>query len=342
MKLKTLLLTATAVAALTGTARAGDWYVGLEGGANWIRDEKFVFDGGPLVNTKFKAGWGAFGTVGYDWGHLRTELELGYRHNNIDFFDSVPTSSGKFDEFSAMANAVWDIPVSSRLDLSLGAGLGADNIMYESKLFHPLTIDDTDWVFAWQLIAGLNFHATSNIDVVLNYRYFNAVDPEFSELQAGAPPVLHSDAYEDVNKHTLTLGLRYSFGYTEPATPPPAPMPPPPPPPAAPRQFIVFFGFSKCNITAEADAVLSEAASAAKSTGSASISIVGHTDTVGSPKANQKLSECRAEAAKSNLVGKGIPAGAIGTTGKGESELMVQTGDNVKEPQNRRATVDLN
>ena len=106
------------------------------------------------------------------------------------------------------------------------------------------------------------------------------------------------------------------------------------PPPPAPKQFIIF--------TAEADAVLSEAASAAKSTGAASVKIVGHTDTVGSNKYNQKLSECRANAAKTNLVGKGVSEGAISTSGKGESELMVQTGDSVKEPQNRRATVDLN
>jgi outer membrane protein OmpA-like peptidoglycan-associated protein len=33
--------------------------------------------------------------------------------------------------------------------------------------------------------------------------------------------------------------------------------------------------------------------------------------------------------------------GTITTSGKGETELMVQTGNGVKEPQNRRATVDL-
>jgi OOP family OmpA-OmpF porin len=110
----------------------------------------------------------------------------------------------------------------------------------------------------------------------------------------------------------------------------------------APKHFVIFFGFGKCNVTAEADSVLSEAAAAAKNGGSASVSIVGHTDTVGSGKANQRLSECRADAAKSNMVGKGVPASAITTSGRGESELMVQTGDNVKEPQNRRANIDLN
>ena len=139
-------------------------------------------------------------------------------------------------------------------------------------------------------------------------------------------------------KHTLSIGFRY--GFDEPP-PPPAPAPPMAAPPPPPSHFIIFFGFNKCNITAEADSVLSEAASAAKSMGSASVTIVGHTDTVGSNKYNQKLSECRAHAAESNLEGKGVPKGAISASGKGETELMVQTGDGVKEPQNRRATVDL-
>jgi outer membrane protein OmpA-like peptidoglycan-associated protein len=31
----------------------------------------------------------------------------------------------------------------------------------------------------------------------------------------------------------------------------------------------------------------------------------------------------------------------IVTSAKGETELLVQTGDNTKEPQNRRTTIDL-
>ena len=87
---------------------------------------------------------------------------------------------------------------------------------------------------------------------------------------------------------------------------------------------------------------MGEAASTAKTVGSASVVIVGHTDTVGSNAYNQKLSQCRANAAKTNLVAKGISAGSISTNGRGEDELLVKTGDGVKEPQNRRATIDLN
>jgi outer membrane protein OmpA-like peptidoglycan-associated protein len=110
---------------------------------------------------------------------------------------------------------------------------------------------------------------------------------------------------------------------------------------AAPKQFIVFFGFNKSNLTAEAARVVTEAAEAAKKHGSASISVVGHTDTVGSNEYNMRLSMRRSQAVKDGLMANGITADMITTGGRGEAELMVQTGDSVKEPQNRRATIDL-
>jgi OOP family OmpA-OmpF porin len=112
--------------------------------------------------------------------------------------------------------------------------------------------------------------------------------------------------------------------------------------PAGPsRQFIVFFGFNKYNLTSAALRVIAEAVIAAKETGSATVLITGHTDTVGSPDFNQRLSMRRSNAVKSEMVRQGVSAAAISTTGRGETELLVQTNDNVKEPQNRRATIDV-
>ncbi|MDZ4738375.1 MAG: OmpA family protein [Alphaproteobacteria bacterium] len=103
----------------------------------------------------------------------------------------------------------------------------------------------------------------------------------------------------------------------------------------------VFFGFNKTNISAEAQRVIEDAAATAKQLGSASIIIVGHTDSSGSNEYNQALSERRSSSVRSALVNLGIADEKIEASGKGESELIVQTGDGVKEPQNRRATIDL-
>jgi OOP family OmpA-OmpF porin len=68
---------------------------------------------------------------------------------------------------------------------------------------------------------------------------------------------------------------------------------------------------------------------------------VAHADSSGSPAYNQRLSERRASAVRAALAANGIPAANITTEGRGEGDLLVQTDDGVKEPQNRRATIDM-
>ncbi len=88
-----------------------------------------------------------------------------------------------------------------------------------------------------------------------------------------------------------------------------------------------------------ADRVIGDAVASISKSGGAKIHVVGHTDSSGSPAYNQKLSIRRADAVKKALVAKGIPATAVTTEGKGESQLLVQTGPNVREPSNRRAQI---
>ncbi|MCB1570815.1 MAG: OmpA family protein, partial [Xanthomonadales bacterium] len=45
------------------------------------------------------------------------------------------------------------------------------------------------------------------------------------------------------------------------------------------------------------------------------VSVVGHTDSIGTEAYNQGLSERRAESAKAHLVSRGIPADQIDTRG---------------------------
>jgi outer membrane protein OmpA-like peptidoglycan-associated protein len=302
------------------------WYVGLEGGWSTVEDTSLPAPG--YLDIEFESGLAVFGTVGIASDHWRYELEVGYRTNNTDAINGVGINDSELNEWSGFLNVLYDIPVGSRWSLRLGAGAGVDNATFDDHLGRR----DDDTVFALQGIAGLTYRVTDHWDLAVNYRRLWAASPE---LHIG--PVA-SDM--DLDKHTVTIGLRY--GYDDPPAPPVAIAPPPPPAPPQVKQFIVFFGFGKSNLTAEAQAVVAEAAAAAKAQGTARIVIVGHTDTVGSSAANDALSLRRAGAVKDELTRLGISSDAISATGKGETELMVQTGDGVKEPQNRRATIDLN
>ncbi|MGY9106412.1 MAG: OmpA family protein, partial [Alphaproteobacteria bacterium] len=102
-----------------------------------------------------------------------------------------------------------------------------------------------------------------------------------------------------------------------------------------------FFDFDKSDLTAEAQDVVTQAVAEAMRTGRVRIEITGHTDSVGSAAYNQALSERRAQVVKDEMVRLNVPEGGIATGGRGFDELLVQTGPGVREPQNRRAIIDL-
>jgi len=124
------------------------------------------------------------------------------------------------------------------------------------------------------------------------------------------------------------------------------PSPPPPPPPLvamAPtvQHFAVFFDFDRYALTPEAREVVHRAVDVAQETGMVRIKITGHTDTVGSASYNMRLSIRRARAVKDEMVQDGLSPGQILIEGRGFHDPLVPTGPGVREPQNRRAIIDL-
>jgi outer membrane protein OmpA-like peptidoglycan-associated protein len=108
-----------------------------------------------------------------------------------------------------------------------------------------------------------------------------------------------------------------------------------------PANYVVYFGFDKWNLTDAARSTLDEVIAAVQSMGATALSVVGHADTVGSVEYNQGLSERRADSVADYLEERGIPRGAMTLAGRSELEPAVQTGDNVREPLNRRVEITL-
>ncbi len=135
------------------------------------------------------------------------------------------------------------------------------------------------------------------------------------------------------------LGVKVKLGGSSPVAA--APVPPPPPPVVPKTNYIVFFDFDRSNITADAQRVIDEAATAAKAGNSTRVQLTGHTDRAGSEQYNMALSLRRGEAVKQALIARGIPANAIVIIGRGESQPLVPTADGVREPQNRRVEIVL-
>jgi outer membrane protein OmpA-like peptidoglycan-associated protein len=94
-------------------------------------------------------------------------------------------------------------------------------------------------------------------------------------------------------------------------------------------------------LTADASRVVSEAAAYARNGRAARVVVVGHADTSGSAAYNIRLSERRAKTVADALVAGGVNGSTVSVDWKGESAPAVSTGDGVKEPLNRRATINI-
>lgn len=346
MTIKTIALAGATLSlflAASHEAKAADgWYASVEGGAVWVDEWEHLrtkiyrcYSITTPAEAVFETGWAALGALGYAMHNWRVEFEGGYRTNEIDSYDkngwSIEPVSGELTEISAMLNAIYDVPLSQVLSLSVGVGAGGDYADINIDLPWK-SIAYNDWRLAYQGIAGVNYAITHNLAMFVNYRYLY-VDME--EFQASETLIVDG---EDFQKHTASVGLRYAFA-PPPQEPPLAPPAPPQPAPPVEREFLVFFGFNKSVLTPQALETIRQAATAATQMGTANIRVVGHTDRSGSLNYNKALSMRRAEAVKKALVAEGVMGSAIGIRGRGETEPLVQTADGMREPQNRRVQI---
>jgi len=341
MRLRSVVLAGVAAAALSaGPAMANDtqgWYLGL--GVGYDHMEPIDAITAPPLSAHARLGQQDMalvaGSFGYKWAsNLRMEFEVGYSSHD-QHQDNPPFAghlSGTNTLKSALVNFIYDWNLGNRMSLSLGGGVGAGalDMSIRDSLFPALkVIRGQHTEFMWQGILGLNYEWTPSTELFIDYRYRSAeIDRGYASDFAALTPIHVAQAQE----HVAMLGIRW---YLDNAPPPP----PPPPPPV--KTFIVFFDFDKSNLTDKAQEVVQEAVRTAKANGFVKVLVTGHTDTVGSDSYNQALSIRRAQSVKDEMVREGMDGGTIDIVGKSFHDPLVPTGPGVREPQNRRAVIDL-
>jgi len=99
----------------------------------------------------------------------------------------------------------------------------------------------------------------------------------------------------------------------------------------------VLFDFDKYDIREDARPVLSQLADVLSAMPDAAVTIVGHTDSMGSDDYNQNLSEDRANSAQTWLADAGVPS-PMTTTGKGETSPVApnEQADGSDNPEGRQ------
>lgn len=104
-------------------------------------------------------------------------------------------------------------------------------------------------------------------------------------------------------------------------------------------KYIVFFDWDEYTLNPGAISILDFAAAEAKTRSLVAIELVGHTDTSGTDAYNQKLSMQRANVVRDAMVQRGVDPSLMSVTHRGENQLLVETGDDVREPANRRTEI---
>ena len=98
----------------------------------------------------------------------------------------------------------------------------------------------------------------------------------------------------------------------------------------------IYFDVNKATIKPESEVRLNKVLKTLQTYSDISVEISGHTDSDGSAKSNQKLSEARAESVKDWLVKKGIDAKRISTVGQGEDKPVADNKTKEGKQKNRR------
>lgn len=182
--------------ALPAVAEIGP-YLGVEAGAS-INPKAAVrvTSGGTLATDAFSFRSGLVGgaVAGYALpGHLRPELEVNYRRNNVK-----NTGLG-VSAITIMGNAWYDFE-ANRSYFYLGGGIGDLHLRLSGG-----GTGATDDVFGGQLGTGAGFFATPELSLGIDYRY-----------AMGFSRASYTNATQRIQlryrSQTVMLGIRYSFG----------------------------------------------------------------------------------------------------------------------------------
>lgn len=111
--------------------------------------------------------------------------------------------------------------------------------------------------------------------------------------------------------------------------------------PPAPIHFTLYFRFESDDLTDESRALLPQILNTVKTRPLPEVLVVGHTDTMGTARANIELGQTRANTVRNMLIQVGIDPSMIEVRSHGEADLLVKTADETPEPRNRRVEISV-
>jgi len=184
--MRKIAFVAIAALLIVGPARADVVdYAELFGGVSASPD--LGWGGG---SSEMDPGFNVGGSFGWNVAsHFAVEAEFYY--DQSDYSCCAPNN---LESFSVMANGLYNFDSVIGVRPYLGAGVGYMQLVYNNAAYQL-----SDWVLAYQGIAGVDIPADGNLDIILEYRYRSSGDAE----DGGLP-------YE-YESHAVSAGIRVNL-----------------------------------------------------------------------------------------------------------------------------------
>ena len=185
--------------------------------------------------------------------------------------------------------------------------------------------------------AGTGYASSSYYEAQRRYdsAYMQCMYAKGNQVPGGATPTRHV-------RRMVPPPPPPDLSRTAPRAYYPSSYPPPPPPPKVIDRItlLIHFDTDKSNIRISDEAELRRGIDFVKKYPGSEVRVEGHTDSVGTDRYNQKLSERRAEAVKNYLVQKGaVDASKITSAGYGETRPVASNKTGQGKAQNRRVEI---
>lgn len=205
-----MVLFATVGLISTGALNANEGvYAGAFGGVNVLMRADASHSSGPThYKVDFHTGYVVGGFVGYVLGcGFAAELEGSWRSNDADTVIGVGNASGDMSAVGIMLNGIYRFDdVSGFLDPYVGVGMGTAYMMIDGSVPSAgVTVDDSDWVFAYQMFLGLAYPWSECISIFGEYRFFGTTKGSYRTTGVAGK------AKVEYRAHSVDAGVRFSF-----------------------------------------------------------------------------------------------------------------------------------
>lgn len=111
--------------------------------------------------------------------------------------------------------------------------------------------------------------------------------------------------------------------------------------PPLPQRFQLYSKLGSAELTDESERAIEQVIEAIRLRGPSAVSVIGHTDTLGDARWNERLGLIRAQSVADLLKSRAIDVIDLSVSSHGERNLLIETPDGVSEPRNRRVEISV-